>query len=381
MKAIIIGAGVGGLCTAIALQQAGIETVLYERASEMKAVGAGLALWSNALYVLDALGVGSAVRDMSLFNGKGAIRTHTGKSLVQIATNDKHDSESISSIVIHRADLMNILREHAGDVIKLGHELTHYEQNSTNITVRFSNGHSDSADILIGADGIHSQVRAQMQPQSQPKYSGYTVWRAVISFEHKLMNGMFGETWGYGQRFGLMPISHNRIYWFATENVPAGKRYSPESTKSHVQNLFANWHDPIPALLEATEAEQILHHDIYDIDALDSWSDGRVVLLGDAAHAMTPNMGQGACQAIEDAYVLGKILGEETEKSALIDYQNIRMARVQQIMSQSRQIGQAGQLENTALCWLRNQVVKNMPSNIRNRALNAVIEYDIRAVL
>ena len=374
MKAIIIGAGIGGLCTAIALQKSGIETVVYERAPELKAVGAGLALWSNALHVLEALGIGDSLRKMSSFNGDGVIRSYQGQILVRNNSTSKD-----SPIAVHRADLMNILRQQAGDVIKLGYELVHYQQDSKQVTAYFSNGDSDSADILIGADGIHSNVRAQMHPDSQPKYSGYTVWRSVVDFDHSLMRGKFGETWGHGQRFGIMPISDNRVYWFATDNAPAGKRYSPEATKAHVQNLFAAWHEPIPALLEATQADELLHHDISDIDPLQSWSNGRVVLLGDAAHAMTPNMGQGACQAIEDAYALGVVLSKKNLSQALSEYQTMRIPRVHQIMSQSRQIGQAGQVENPMLCWLRNQVVKNIPSGIRNRALNAVAEYDIRA--
>jgi 2-polyprenyl-6-methoxyphenol hydroxylase-like FAD-dependent oxidoreductase len=381
MKAIIIGAGIGGLCTAIALQQSGIETLIYERAPKLEALGAGLALWSNALQVLDSFGVGTAIAEMGAFNGQGAIRSHRGKSLVQVASNDTHNSESIRSIAVHRAELMNILLEQAGNVIKLGHEFTHYQQNSEGITVHFSNGNSDSVDMLIGADGIHSKVRARMHPESQAKYSGYTVWRGLVPFEHRRMNGVFGETWGNGQRFGMMPINNDRVYWFATENVPAGKRYSVQETKTHVQNLFASWHDPIPALLKATDAAEILHHDIYDIDPIEAWVEGRVALLGDAAHAMTPNMGQGACQAIEDAYALGTVLGKKTLQNALAHYQNIRMPRVHQIMSRSRQIGQVGQIENPAICWLRNQVVKNMPVAIRNRALNSVIDYDIRSTL
>lgn len=378
MKAIIVGAGIGGLCTAIALQKNGIETTVYERASELKTIGAGLSLWANALRVLDELGVGLKLRKASAFNGDGLIRSHNGQVLAH-ATSSTQDHNS--PICVHRADLAEILYHCAGDVVKLAYELSYYEQHAKAVTVHFSNGASDTADLLIAADGINSNVRAQMYPYSYPRYSGYTAWRSVVPFEHHLMQGKFGETWGYGQRFGMMPISNNRVYWFATENAPEGKRYSSEQTKAHLQDLFGDWHEPIPALLEATKAEQILQHDIFDIAPLQNWMDGRVVLLGDAAHAMTPNMGQGACQAIEDAYALARVLARKSLPEALYDYQNMRIPRVHQIMSQSRQIGQVGQVENPMLCWIRNQFVRNIPASIRNRALNAVVDYDICTLL
>jgi FAD-dependent urate hydroxylase len=414
MKAIIIGAGIGGLTTALTLQKQGIETVIYERAAEVRADGAGLSIWANALRVLDYLGIYEGLAANSAIQGKGGLYSSTGTILSQ-AEQDSSSIDTTLALVVHRSDLHQALLSKLQKPVCTGREFSHYEQPGETVHVHFKDGTSDTADLLIGADGLYSGLRLQMQPKSLPIYSGYGAWRGVVNFDYSKVSDYWGESWGKGQRFGITPIGKNRIYWFATNNLPAEKRFTGAESKAHLLRHFADWHDPIPELIAATSAENIIYHPIFDIEPLERWVEGRVVLLGDAAHAMTPNMGQGACQAIEDAYALGGVLSLRAAKlplpakrsgegwgegcvlslraaegslgnsssieAALAQYQTLRLPRAASIMSRSRQIGKVGQLTNPVLCWLRNTAVKLLPSGMRDEALNAVIHYDILKAL
>jgi FAD-dependent urate hydroxylase len=377
MKAIIIGAGIGGLATALSLQKQGIESVIYERAAEVRADGAGLSIWANALRVLDYLGVYEELAAIAAMQGKGGLYTSKGAILSQ-AENDSSKIDTTLALVVHRSDLHEALLSKLQKPVCTGREFSHYEQLGETVCVQFKDGSSDTADLLIAADGLYSGIRLQMQPKSLPVYSGYGAWRGVVNFELAKVGDYWGESWGQGQRFGIAPIGKNRIYWFATSNLPAEKRFTGAESKAYLLRQFADWHDPIPELIACASAESILYHPIYDIEPLEKWVDGRVTLLGDAAHAMTPNMGQGACQAIEDAYALGQLLGNcSSITMALAQYEALRMPRAAAIMSRSRQIGKVGQLTNPLLCWLRNTALRLLPSGAQEEALNAVIQYDI----
>src|SRR5688572_22273059 len=199
MKAIIIGAGIGGLCTALMLEKQGIEAVIYERAAEVRADGAGLSIFANALRVLDELGLADKLREISSKQGKGGLYNHKGMILSQ-AENDPSSIETTLAIILHRADLHEALLENLKSPIRLGMELSHYQQSAGNLRVFFQDGSEDSADILIAADGLHSKVRLQMQPKSLPIYSGYGAWRAVVEFDHAKVGDFWGESWGMGER-------------------------------------------------------------------------------------------------------------------------------------------------------------------------------------
>ena len=279
-------------------------------------------------------------------------------------------------MVFHRAELLGVLVDAVrGIPIHLGHECQDVTQEAGGVTARFANGTTVSGDVLIGADGVRSVVRERLGVPGSLRYSGYTAWRGIASFETAGL--MAGETLGCGRRFGLAPIQGNRVYWYATDNVPAGQRESPGEAKARLTELFASWHRPIPELIQGMDPAAILRNDIYDRDPADRWGSGRVTLLGDAAHPMTPNLGQGACQAIEDALVLAHYLSTGPDvPSSLRRYESERIPRTRSVVTASRRVGALFQVESRAFCRLRDLALRSMPVGLSYRSLQRLAGYD-----
>jgi 2-polyprenyl-6-methoxyphenol hydroxylase-like FAD-dependent oxidoreductase len=376
--AIIIGGGIGGLSAAIALEQAGIGVALYERATEIKPVGAGISLWANAIKALDQLGVGKRIRELGMAEGSGGFHIPSGKTLLATNIQAMQDKFGAPTIVIHRADLINILQEQVKGKIHLNKTFSGYQEHEKGITAQFADGTSAEADMLICADGIHSVLRKSWFPQSLPVYSGYTAWRGVASFDHARVGGHWGETLGRGIRFGITPLPNGRIYWYATQNVPANALKDEKNHQAHLLNLFGGWYDPIPSLIQGTPNDAILNNDIYDINPITEWVRGNMALLGDSAHAMTPNMGQGGCQAIEDAVVLGKCLrADKNIAGALLEYQKLRVPRANKIQKMSRLIGKVITNSNPIVATLRNGIMGITPPSAQMRNLGSVVGFEV----
>ena len=378
-KVIVIGAGVGGLCTAIALQQYGFEVKVYEKAKNLGDVGAGLTLWSNALHVLRALGVAEAVIAAGSKLQRSQIRADNGEILFDARAGEMEAKYGEPVVAIHRAALHEILIDVLKpNTLRLDMNCARFEQDENKVTVHFENGESVSTDLLVGADGINSVVRKQLFPEIPLRYSGYTAWRGVVETENEAALGVTSETWGRGARFGIVRVDKKRIYWFATNNQPLGEKTTGEQKKSKLLAIFSKWHNPIDHLLDTTPAEIILQNDICDIAPFGSWTKGRVTLLGDAAHPTTPNMGQGACMAMESAYVLARALNEESDYGfGFARYENERRGRTAWITSTSWQIGKGGQVENPLLCALRNFIVKITPAGAMQKNLHQAAGYDV----
>ena len=378
-RVIIIGGGIGGLCTAIALQQYGFDVSVYEKVKKLDEVGAGLTLWSNAIKVLRKLGVADAVINAGSKLKRSQIRANNGETLFDARADEMETKYGEPAVAIHRADLHEILiNALKPGTLHLNMNCAKFEQDENKVTVYFENGESDAADALIGADGIHSVVRKQMFPEIELRYSGYTAWRGVVETENEAVLGLTSESWGRGARFGIVRVDRKRVYWFATRNQSMGEQVTGEQKKAKLLGIFNKWHKPIDHLLDATPAEIILQNDICDIAPFASWTNGRVTLLGDAAHPTTPNMGQGACMAIESAYVLARALNEESDyRSALKRYENERHERTAWITNTSWLIGKGGQVENPLLIGLRNFIVKIMPAGEMQKNLHQAAGYDV----
>ncbi|GAA3083252.1 2-polyprenyl-6-methoxyphenol hydroxylase-like FAD-dependent oxidoreductase [Kribbella aluminosa] len=344
--AIVVGAGIGGVTAAVALQRCGWQVTVLERAPELGEVGAGISVWPSAVAVLEELGV-KGVEKASVPSRPAGMRKPDGRWVVSAA-----ELGVEIPVMIHRAQLHDLItaefdrpvhtKPFGMDVgavtVRTGYDVTAVEQDAEGVTV---NGEL-RAELLVAADGIRSVVRGALYPQYVgPRYSGFTAYRGIADVE--LHDGV-GETWGRGQLFGFARLIDGRFYWYGTANQPAGTTSEP--------TVFEGWHDPIPRLIAGSE--KILQNDIYDLTLpLVPFAQGRVVLLGDAAHAMTPNLGRGACSAIEDAGALGRHLSSANLHKALTAYDAERRPATTKLVKRSRALGRFAQTENPLVCTLR----------------------------
>ena len=379
MPVLIIGGGIGGLAAAVGLRRTGLQAEVYEQAAELKEVGAGISLWSNAIIALDRLGLADAVRAQAIPEIQGGIRTWDGRLLTGVSTRTLQDKYREASVALHRAELQQILMKawtaEGSEGLQLGKHFTRFEQDEEGVTAYFSDGTQARGEALIGADGLRSVVRAQLHGPSDPVYAGYTAWRAVVPFAGDRLTP--GETWGKGARFGQVPLRDGQVYWFATRNTPA-RNHAPAGEKAELRQIFRGWHAPIEELIENTPDDRILRNDIYDRPVLSAWGRGRVTLLGDAAHPMTPNLGQGACQALEDAVVLARWLGQPGEVGpGLRRYEQQRIPRANSLVRQSRQLGWVGQWENPAAIWLREFFLRSIAPRMQGRLMDQVMGTEI----
>ncbi len=380
-KALIVGAGIGGLAAAIALRKIGWDVVVFEKASEIKGIGAAIVLAANAMKALDSLGVGDQVRILGAPVRKAEIRTWDGALLVRLPVEDQARRYGSDSFVIHRADLQQILFHAVGcGTVRLRSTLIHFDQDKTGVCARFADGHEERGDVLIGVDGIHSTVRKKLFGDEPLRYSGFTAIRGIANFSDERYPAETGggfEAWGHGTRFGFTHIGQGRIFWFAAINTAEGEEKSPSERKMEALSRLAGWYEPIEAVIAATGESAILRHDIYDRKPLKTWCSGRVALLGDAAHPMLPNLGQGAAQGMEDAIVLARCLAQDiVDENALKNYEHIRMKRANEIVRHSRLMGKMVQLENPVAVWIRNQIIRSIPAKVQSRRLDWVAGYE-----
>ena len=376
-RVAIAGAGIGGLMLAAALRRRGVRVEVLERAAELVAAGAGIALPANGVKGLAKIGLAPAVIQAGAVVARAAILDSRGRTLgSELDLSGVYDELGASLVALHRARLHAILIDNVGpDVVRTGTAVASYEQNRDCVRVACTNGERVEAELLVGADGLHSTVRSQLVGDGAPAYSGYTSWRGVTPSGAVSSPERTTESWGRGERFGIVPIGFGEIYWFAVANVPAGGRDG--HVHRELMQRFGQWHDPVRRLIEATPADRILRTDICDRQPIERWHHERVVLLGDAAHAMTPNLGQGAGQAIEDAVVLDECLATESSlEGALLRYEQRRVARANGIVRASRQFGAVAQWSNPVAAWTRNLAMSLMPASMGAAQARRLMQVD-----
>jgi len=375
-RAIVIGGGIGGVTAALALQQAGLDVTVFEQAEELGEVGSGLPLWTNALRALARLGLIDILETIGASVNAGSITTWQGDVLADLRTEELLKQLGTINTVVHRAELLAMLLKALGeDKVQLGARCMGFSQDATRVCARFADGREAQGDLLIGADGLRSVVRTQLFGPSKPHYAGYTCWRGVA---HITRSGLETWAWGKGYQLGITPMNHGRAYWFAQKYAAEGAKDKPMGRKRELLELFHDWHDPIPAVIEATNETDILRNDIYESELLPHWSRGRVTLLGDAAHTMTPNLGMGACQAIEDGVVLGACLKAEADIAAALKlYERRRVRRANSIARMARLVGQAVQLENPLVSNMRDAIMKRLPVSTQLKRLIWILDYKV----
>src|SRR5579872_761601 len=372
MRVLIIGGGIGGLAAAVALRKVGIEASVVERFDTIREVGAGLSIWSNAVNALRQLGVEDKVLSAASVVERTSTRTSNGRILAVNDFSDLSREASAPSICIHRAALQRILFEElSADVVRTGAQCAGFEGTSAIL----ENGERIDADVLVGADGISSVVREGLHGNTRVRYGGYTCWRGICPDTGVLEDRATILAIGKGSQFGLWPCGKGRLYWFLTGNAPRGTNQG----KAGAVELCRDWAAPVPEVIDATPTNAILQNDIVDRPPLRWWGRGRVTLLGDAAHATTPNLGQGACQALEDAVVLAHCLkrGGNTEE-ALREYERLRIPRTTSVVLDSWRSGRMFHATLPVLTWFRNRLLRSsLGDRIGKQMLRKLLTYRV----
>jgi 2-polyprenyl-6-methoxyphenol hydroxylase-like FAD-dependent oxidoreductase len=330
-------------------------------------------LWPNATRVLKELGLLEKIAASSGPNRNFLVRTSRGTILMDIGLG----RFEVPALCTRRSDLLDALLSALPGRVCLGHDFAHFEPREHCVRVHFNGGAASAEhDFLIGADGIRSRVRSQLLGVHEPVYRGYTVWRGLARIDGAVPTGSNSETWGRGKRFGILNTGGDRFTWYATANTGSGHVDSSEGRRSELLRMFAGWHDPVETLIAATDECNILKNGAYDLAPLKSWGRGRVMLLGDAAHPCTPNLGLGGCMALEDALVLAKSFGREaTPELALRRYESLRRRRTRHVQQRSLLMGHIGQWENRIVAGGRRMVTSMLPAKIFERNLRRVYSY------
>jgi 2-polyprenyl-6-methoxyphenol hydroxylase-like FAD-dependent oxidoreductase len=285
--------------------------VVLEQATEMREVGAGVLLWPNAMRVLRRLELGAAIEDAGAVTADAVLRSSQGAPLGAGLAEKVVARFDAPAVVVHRGLLQTILLAALDQqVLRLGAKCVGVAQDAEGVTVSLADGSTEHGDLVVGADGLHSRVRTVLVGDGPPRYSGYTAWRGIVPLDRSLADRLRpGESWGRGCVFGVAMLGGSQAYWWASARIDERVGGSPAEEKAAMEGRFRIWHEPIPELIDATLEQAIVRSCQYDRPPLKRWSAGRVGLLGDAAHPMLASLGQGACQAIEDAAALGDAVG------------------------------------------------------------------------
>ena len=373
-KIVIIGGGIGGLTAAVALARMGLAAEVYEQAPALEEVGAGVGLWPNAMAALERIGLSGKVAQLAAPVSRQGLMRPDGTWLLCIPGDLMARRWGSGFVAVHRAELQQLLAAELDPaVIHLGARCIGFDDSGPTVIARFADGREIRADVLVAADGVHSAVRATMLGPAPLRYRGYTAVRSVTPAGSVPLPGDSMEIWGRGARFGLAPTNSGRIIWWATWNAAAGKDDS--DTTARLRTLFGAWHDPVPAIIAATPPGSLIRNDIYDRRPDRTWARGRVALVGDAVHPMTPDLAQGACQAIVDATTLaGYLAASRDTRAALQAYQKRRRRNAATTTLISRAIGAVGQWKGPLTCAARDTLMRATPLPLQLRQLDLVLD-------
>jgi 2-heptyl-3-hydroxy-4(1H)-quinolone synthase len=375
-RVLIVGGGIAGLSLATALQRLGLELLVVERAPAWTPLGAGIVLSVNAMAVMRRLGLAEAARARGLALGEAAVTDAQGRRLSRTDLRRLAPRHG-DTVAIHRGDLHEVLLAGCTGVpIRLDTTVVSLVEEGDGVVARLSDGAVARFDLVVGADGLRSRVRERVFGANPPVYAGYTCWRFVVEAPFPLERTV--EMWGRGRRLGLVPLPGGRVYGFAVANAPRGSSDPGEVRIERFQARFGGFRGSAPAVLAGIRhPAQLIHNDLEEVIQR-PWHRGAVLLVGDAAHATTPNMGQGAAMALEDSAVLAELLAEKRPLvETLARFQARREGRVRWVQNQSRRFGRLAQWENGAACALRNLLLRAIPDAAAARALERLADAPI----
>ncbi len=366
----VVGAGIAGLAAAVAMQRHGFDVTVFEEKTETSS-GAGISIWPNALAALDEIGLGDAVRDAGGRVTAGAMRWRNGTWLRRPHPDRVVKALGEPLVVIQRATLTELLQSALRPgTLRHGLAVTGVAQTADGVRLQLSDGSVTQSDAVVGADGTRSLIARHLNGPLAHTYTGYTAWRGVA--ECTIDPDLAGETMGPGVEFGHVPMGLEHTYWFATERAPEGAT-AAEGELAYLRRKYSSWADPIPDLLATTDPEVVLRHDLYDRAQAKVWARGPIVLVGDAAHAMRPHLGQGGCQGLEDAAILAAFAdGANDLASAFARFAEFRRPRVKPLIRESALIGRTVNLRPAALSAAASWASMLAPEALLTRHLAAV---------
>lgn len=367
----IIGAGIAGLTTALALKRRGHPVSVYESAVAIKPIGAGIVMAGNAMQIFQELGIREKIATAGNIISALKLTDETFRPLSTVRLEKLERKYGVSNVALHRADLQRILAEEVGyENIHVGKRLINIRNGET-VTLTFEDNSELKTKIVFGADGIHSTVRTQLFEPTTIRDSNQLCWRGVLNTELAENYGHEAyEAWGRGKRFGFVKISSNRMYWFAVVNEGMDKN-------KNLTDLFKDFHPDILKIISGTDKDQIYQNQLLDLKPFSGWHQGNVCLVGDAAHAATPNLGQGACQAVEDAFIIGKLFSSGKSPGKIFaEYEKLRKKKAHYIVNTSWRIGKVPHIENGIGVWFRNLIVKMIPQFLSLKQIDRVFDLE-----
>lgn len=355
----VIGAGIAGLATAVALQQRGYDVSVIEGRTDTS-TGAAISIWPNALAALDTLDLGDAVRAAGGRIAAGALRWRDGSWVRRPAASTVINALGEPLVVVQRSALRDILTAAVRTgTIEYGLAADQLLARADGVRITLSDATIRQVDAVVGADGTGSTVARHLNGPLRHRYAGYTAWRGIADFV--MDPELSGETLGPGVETGHVPMGSDRTYWFTTERLPQGQT-APDGELAYLRTKLAGWPDPIPDLLAATPPDAVLRNDLYDRSPARTWARGAVVLVGDAAHPMRPHLGQGGCQGIEDAAILGAFVGGSTDlPTAFARFATFRRPRITSLVRESAMIGRVVNLRPGFLSAIATRATALVP--------------------
>jgi 2-polyprenyl-6-methoxyphenol hydroxylase-like FAD-dependent oxidoreductase len=375
MRVGIIGGGIGGLTAAVALRQTGADSVVFERASARRRSGAGISLWANALTSLRMLNLEKEIVARGSPIVGGTFRTSDGKVLFEVPFQRMYP---VPAVMVHRDELQEILLGVLPEeAVHFDAECVGVEQHGQEVSARFLDGRELRFDMLVGADGIRSTIRRLMLGEPHFRYSGFAAWRGVADFPgDELPNAGGNEWWGAGAIFGAAPMSGDRVYWYGEARQPEGK--APIiSHKEDSLGRFRGWEPTIQAIIASTHPDTVTRYDGYDVEPAARWSTGRVTLLGDAAHPIRANLGQGGCQAIEDAVFLAGCASSTDPVQALQRYEAGRRGRATYVARLSHLMSLLEHTRGRLPRALRDAILRVVPTSLMLRSMATLLSPEL----
>jgi len=369
---VILGAGVGGLTTAIALRQKGFENIaIYEQRKTATTIGAGIVLWANASKILDKLHlltevqrIGGQIKQMERWTDKeeflGSINVSTIDSAI-----------GANSYSVSRKELQEILLKKINDLkipISFNHKALQLSCKDNKATVMFNNGIEIKTDIVIGGDGrMNSVARQYVNGDNKPIYQNFVNWIGIVESDKPIFSktDTVLDFWGCGERFGIVPITEFKGYWAGGKSLPLNSSFKTNNNKDDLLNLFASWSPKIEKIIRLSAEENIKYIEVFDHNPISKWHEDNVCLIGDSAHAALPTSGQGACQAIEDAWEFATALEEaKTQEEAFAIFQKNRLNKTTAITMAGRELAKSIFNEDPIFCSFRNENAKKTDYNL-----------------